>query len=165
MPPWTGYVALTVLCWGTYGVLLHQGSVAMGDPVNGRTKAFLFIGLAYFLVAVLAPLATLVARGASWDLPAAGIGWSLAAGMVGALGAFGVVLAFGAKASPALVMSLVFAGAPLINAAVALTKDGTWSQVRWPFVLGVVLAAVGGGLVTLHRPAATAHAPPPEAPR
>ncbi len=163
MPSWTGYVALTVLCWGTYGVLLHHGSMAMGDPVHGRTKAFLFIGLAYFLVAVLAPLASLTVQGASWEMPAAGIGWSLLAGMVGAVGAFGVVLAFGAKASPSLVMSLVFAGAPIINGIVSITQAGQWGQVRWPFVVGILMAAAGGGLVTVYRPPPVAHAPVPPA--
>jgi hypothetical protein len=160
MPPWTGYVALTVVCWGVYGLLLHAGATSMDDAANGRLKAFLFIGLAYFLVAVLAPLALLVARGASWNLPPVGMAWSLAAGVAGAVGALGVVLAFGARASPALVMSLVFAGAPVINGLVSVTQHGQWGQVRWPFVAGIVLAAVGGGLVTWHRPPPAPHGPP-----
>src|SRR3954451_2579462 len=103
---------LTVASWGVYGIFLHTGQMAMGDPVNGRYKAFLFVGIAYFLTAVLAPLALLVAKGASWAYPARGMGWSLVAGIVGAVGAFGVLLAFGAKGTPAVVMSIVFAAAP-----------------------------------------------------
>ena len=45
-----------------------------------------------------------------------GMVWSLIAGIVGALGAFGVLLAFGAKGTPAVVMAIVFAGAPVVNA-------------------------------------------------
>ena len=34
---------------------------------------------------------------------------------MGAIGAFGVLLAFGAKGTPAVVMSIVFAGAPVVS--------------------------------------------------
>jgi drug/metabolite transporter (DMT)-like permease len=161
---WLAYVAVTVLTWGLYGLLLHTGQQAMGDPANGRYKAFLFVGVAYLLTAVIAPLALLLARGADWHLPARGIGWSLAAGIAGAVGALGVLLAFGARGTPAVVMSLVFAGAPVVNALVAMVLHpprGGWGGVRWPFFLGILLAALGGFLVTLYRPA---QAPPARAP-
>ena len=68
---------MTVVAWGVYGVFLHSGQIAMKDPVHGRYKAFLFVGLAYFLTAVLAPLILLLWRGADWSYPAGGMGWSL----------------------------------------------------------------------------------------
>ena len=92
----------------------------MNDPVNGRYKAFLFVGVAYFLTAVLAPLAVLALNGASWTFTAAGLAGRWWRGSRGA-GAFGVLLAFGAKGTPAVVMSIVFAGAPVVNALYALT--------------------------------------------
>ena len=159
---WLIFALMTVASWGVYGVLLHTGQLAMGDPINGRYKAFLFVGIAYFLTAVLAPLAMLVANGASWKMPASGMAWSLVAGIAGAIGAFCVLLAFGAKGSPAVVMSIVFGGAPIVNALVAITvhpPHGGLSAIRWPFVLGLVLAAAGGYLVTMYRPAS----PPPAA--
>src|SRR5262245_31609659 len=64
---WLMFTLVTVLSWGVYGILLHKGQVAMGDPVNGRYKAFLFVGIAYFLTAVLAPLAMLAARGTAFS--------------------------------------------------------------------------------------------------
>jgi hypothetical protein len=103
----------------------------------------------------MAPLAVLIFNGASWSFPARGILWSTLAGVVGAVGAFGVLLAFGAKGSPAAVMSIVFAGAPMVNATLALILHppaGGWSSLRWQFVLGIVLAALGGCLVTLYKP-------------
>jgi hypothetical protein len=152
---WLIFALMTVGSWGVYGVLLHSGQVAMADPVNGRYKAFLFVGIAYFLTAVLAPLAVLLFNGASWSYPVRGMGWSLLAGLAGAAGAFCVLLAFGAKGSPAVVMSIVFAGAPIVNAFVALAVHppaGGLFNVRWQFVLGIALAAVGGCLVTLYKP-------------
>ena len=163
---WIVWVALTVLCWGTYGLLLHTGQVSMQDRTSGRYKAFLFVGVAYMLVAVAAPIAMLIWQKSDWHFTAAGAGWSLLAGIAGALGAFGVLLAFGAGGSPAAVMSLVFCGAPLVNAALSLLLHppaGGLGRLPWPFVLGVLLAAAGGALVTLYKPALSpplAHAPP-----
>ncbi len=152
---WLGFALVTVCCWGLYGTMLHAGQVAMADPVNGRFKAFLFVGLAYFLVAILAPLLVLKSQGADWSYPAPGMGLSLVAGILGAVGAFGVLLAFGAKGSPSVVMSIVFAGAPIVNAFASMVKHpppGGISSIQWPFVLGILLAALGGCLVTLYRP-------------
>jgi drug/metabolite transporter (DMT)-like permease len=166
---WLAFAMMTVISWGVYGVLLHTGQMAMGDPVNGRYKAFLFVGIAYLLTAVLAPLAFLVANGASWQMPGKGIAWSLLAGAAGAIGAFCVLLAFGAKGTPAVVMSIVFGGAPIVNAIVAVALHppaGGLAAVRWPFLLGILMAAAGGCLVTLYRPEPAApHRPPAAAAR
>ena len=73
----------------------------------------------------------------------------------GAVGAFCVLLAFGARGSPPAVMSIVFGGAPIVNAVVALLMHppaGGWSGLRWQFFLGIALAAIGGCLVTLYKP-------------
>ncbi len=151
---WLLFALMTVVSWGVYGVFLHSGQIAMKDPVHGRYKAFLFVGLAYFLTAVLAPLILLLWRGADWSYPAGGMGWSLFAGIVGAIGAFCVLLAFGAKGKPPEVMAIVFAGAPIVNALYALwlhPPAGGLSAMRPQFFLGIVLAALGGCLVTLYK--------------
>jgi hypothetical protein len=67
-----------------------------------------------------------------------------------------VLLAFGARGSPAVVMSIVFAGAPIVNAACALALHppaGGMRGLRWQFLAGIALAALGGCLVTLYKPA------------
>jgi drug/metabolite transporter (DMT)-like permease len=152
---WLFYALMTVVLWGLYGVLLHSGQTGMADPVNGRYKAFLFVGVAYMLTAVLAPLILLLSRGSEWSFPPGGVAWSLLAGIVGAAGAFGVLLAFGANGSPASVMSIIFAGAPIVNATVALLwhpPAGGLASLRWQFVVGILLAALGGFLVTAYKP-------------
>jgi hypothetical protein len=152
---WLAFALMTVLSWGVYGVLLHTGQLEMKDSVNGRYKAFLFVGLAYFLTAVLAPLVLLIVRGADWNYPKGGMFWSLIAGIAGAIGAFCVLLAFGAKGPPAVVMSIVFAGAPVINSIVAIVQHppaGGLGTIRPQFYLGILLAALGGCLVTYYRP-------------
>lgn len=152
---WLVFALMTVSMWGLYGLFLHAGQNGMADAENGRYKAFLFVGMAYFLTAVLAPLAILVLRGAAWSFPVKGMAWSLVAGLVGAGGAFGVLLAFGAKGTPASVMTIVFAGAPIVNAVLALIlhpPEGGVSSVKPQFFVGIALAILGASLVTLYKP-------------
>jgi hypothetical protein len=135
---WLAFALMTVVSWGLYGAFLHTGQLGMADPVNGRYKAFLFVGLAYFLTAVLAPLLVLKMQGATWTF---------------------VLLAFGAKGTPPVVMSIVFGGAPVVNALYALIlhpPQGGWAGIRWQFYVGLLLAALGGCLVTLYKPPAAA---------
>ncbi|HEX7185917.1 MAG TPA: hypothetical protein VF756_29100 [Thermoanaerobaculia bacterium] len=153
---WLMFALMTVVSWGLYGAFLHTGQIGMADPENGRYKAFLFVGLAYFLTAVLAPLLVLKLQGATWAFPVRGALWSLLAGTVGATGAFCVLLAFAAKGTPAVVMTIVFAGAPIVNALYTILLHppaGGWSSIRWQFYAGLLLAALGAALVTLYKPA------------
>jgi len=87
------------------------------------------------------------------------------AGIAGAIGAFGVLLAFGSRGTPVVVMSLVFAGAPLINALLGSLlhppRDG-WGQVNPLFFAGILLAVAGGYMVARYNPANLA--PPKKAP-
>jgi drug/metabolite transporter (DMT)-like permease len=170
---WLFYTLLTVLSWGVYGILLHKGQTLMrvpgdaaADPATLRYKAFLFVGVAYFLTAVLAPLVLLMSKGQAFSgYTPGGAWWSLIAGIAGAVGAFGVLLAFGARGTPPVVMSLVFAGAPLVNALLGSMlhppKDG-WARVNPLFFAGIVLAVAGGYMVARYNPANLA--PPKKAP-
>ena len=165
--PWYAWALLTVICWGTYGVCMHTGSASMVGPEkqnaeHARIMAFLWVGLAYFLTAEIAPLIILKLKGGPidfWAYPAQGVKWSLIAGILGAFGALGVLLAFGAAPNPPgpgiyvpIVMSIIFAGAPIVNAIVNTTKEGNWPYVKAPFILGIFLAALGGYLVTKNPP-------------
>ncbi len=161
---WLAFALMTVLSWGLYGILLHSGQTAMADKNNALYKSFLFVGLAYFLTAVIAPLCFLVARKATWDFPPQGMAWSLFAGIVGAIGAFCVLLAFGNGGKPGVVMSIVFAGAPIVNAVVALLQHPPaegWGSIKPQFYLGILLAATGGCLVTFYKPPPPKPAPAP----
>jgi drug/metabolite transporter (DMT)-like permease len=153
---WLFYALLTVCTWGLYGVFLHSGQMAMKDPAFGRYKAFLLVGIAYFIVAVLAPLLLMKAQGANWSFPSKGAWISLFAGTLGAVGAFGILLAFGAQGTPAVVMSIVFAGAPIVNAIAGMLlhpPKGGIAAVPWQFYLGIAMAAIGGCLVSYYKPA------------
>ena len=170
---WLVFALLTVASWGVYGVFLHSGQTQMKppgaanvDPALLRYKAFLFVGIAYFLTAVLLPFALLWFKGAAFSgYTAKGMGWSLVAGIAGAIGAFGVLLAFGAKGTPAVVMSIVFAGAPVVNAIYSILihpPAGGWGAIKPQFFLGILLAAAGGCLVTFYKPAPAPAKPKPQ---
>ncbi len=160
---WLVYSLMTAFFFGVYGVALHSGSIGMKDPEAGRYKAFLFVGIAYLVIAVVVPLILLKVQGASFHFPVKGWSWSFVAGLAGALGAFFIIMAFGAKGTPSAVMSIVFAGAPIVNAFVSMSMHpprGGFSGIPIPFMIGVVLAAVGGCLVALYKPAPAPKAPP-----
>ena len=132
----------------------------MGDKENGRIMAFLWVGVAYLLTAVIAPIIILKLKGGPidfWAYPGKGWQWALIAGTLGARGALGALLACGAAPKPTVayvpvIMSVIFAGAPIVNAIVSTTKEGNWPHVKLPFLLGIALAAVGGYLATKHAP-------------
>ena len=167
---WLIFALITVFSWGVYGILLHSGQTAMADKDNALYKSFLFVGIAYFLTAVLAPLAMLVVRKANWNFPVQGMTWSLVAGIAGAIGAFCTLLAFlygrPYGIGPGVVMAIVFGGAPVVNAIVSLIlnpPDKGWTSIKPQFFLGILMAAAGGALVTFYKPAVVPHGPPPAA--
>ena len=167
---WLIFALMTVACWGLYGIFLHQGQVEMQDKGLGRYKAFLFVGIAYFITAVAAPLVVLLVKGADWSMPAKGMWLSLFAGILGAIGAFCVLLAMASgmksmspAAVPIAVMSIIFCGAPLVNAIVSICMDrppGGLASIPWQFFCGICLAALGGFMVVKFKPAGSHGAPP-----
>lgn len=173
MSNWISYALATVFFWGIYGVLIHTGRGFMpmsnpGETANAGIKAFLWVGVAYFVVAIVGPLVVLKMRGASMNFTASGVTWSFIAGVAGALGALYLVLSLGAAAAPvakggggfgaaaaAAVMPIVFGLAPIVNTVTAMIKsppEGGMKAIDVKFYLGCVLAAVGAFLVSKYSP-------------
>ncbi len=165
----------TVLCWGVYSVLLHMGSVEMGkgtagppDLTGNRMKAFLLVGVAYFLVAIVGPVIIMKMRGTPWVFPTGGWAWSLVAGIAGAVGAFFLLMALSSGRDPQesryilplIVPAIVFAGAPIVNTLVSTTKEGNWGYVNMKFIAGIVLAAAGTAMVMKFKPTPPVQAAP-----
>src|SRR5687768_10474684 len=114
---WVLFVAGAVLSWGAYGVLLHQGQVALGNPL----KALLCVGVAYFLIGVLVPVAALSAQGNLSSFNSSGLMTATIAGALGAAGAVCIIYAFRTGGLPVYVMPLVFGGAPVVNVLLTMT--------------------------------------------
>src|SRR4029079_14933263 len=83
---WVAFAIGAALSWGVYGAMLHNGQVKLGNPL----RALLCVGVAYFLIGVLVPVAALWSQG-----QLSGQGFNLAgtttATLAGALGAIGAV--------------------------------------------------------------------------
>ena len=47
------FAGITVLAWGSYGPTIHAGEAGRG---SSKWAAFLCVGLAYFIIAVIIPL-------------------------------------------------------------------------------------------------------------
>jgi uncharacterized membrane protein len=155
-----------VLSWGVYVPVLHQGQASMGDgnPSGGAMRAFLCVGLAYFVTAVVIPLIVLSMGWAgnesldfkdiSGNLKTTALTFATLGGVAGAAGALCIIFSIKFGGSPLFVAPLVFAGAPIVNAIVSViwhwkpgyTKPELMSG--WlTFGAGILLAAVGAGLV------------------
>jgi len=188
---WLLYVLMAGLCWGTYVPLIAFGgknlSFGKNDPMAGRYVAFLCVGIAYVLIAVIFPLARayLVGHAIIPDAqkvgekvitnPNYGLMFALLAGAAGALGALGVIFAT-ASAGPddrMYIAPLIFTLAPLLNTVVSLFWHpsaenpfhfGMPEQMpSWKLFLGVVLVGVGAGLILLSKEEMEPAAKPPTA--
>jgi drug/metabolite transporter (DMT)-like permease len=153
MKLWAWFVLGTILCWGAYVPAIHAGQRAIGGRAPGLW-AFLLVGAAYVLVAVLAPLGLLAWQRELGQPPSArGAGIALLAGALGALGALFVILALRSGGTPLTVPPLVFAGAPVVATLIALLLHPPARAPTWPFFVGIALAAVGAALVLRFKPA------------
>jgi hypothetical protein len=147
---WIVFVAGAVLSWGAYGMLLHQGQVLLGNPL----KALLCVGVAYFLIGVLVPVATLAAQGQMGGFDSRGLMIATIAGALGAIGAACIIWAFRTGGLPVYVMPLVFGGAPIVNVLLSMVLHPPKVAPNPLLYLGFVLTSVGAGMVLYFRPAA-----------
>jgi hypothetical protein len=147
---WILFVAGAVLSWGAYGALLHQGQTQLGNPL----KAMLCVGIAYFLIGVLVPVAGLGAQGQLSGFDRTGLITATVAGALGAAGAACIIYSFRFGGLPLYVMPLVFGGAPIVNVLLTMALHPPKSQVNPMLYLGFVLTAAGAGMVLYFRPRA-----------
>lgn len=150
---WVLFVLGAVLSWGIYGVALHKGQVALGNPL----RALLCVGIAYFLIGVLVPVGALMQQGQSVadgfrGDKVSGAWVATAAGALGAIGAVCIIYAFRTGGSPLYVMPLVFGGAPLVNVITSTILHPPKQAVNPMLYVGFILAALGAGLVLYYRP-------------
>ena len=145
---WVLFVIGAVLSWGVYGVLLHKGGVQLGNPL----KALLCVGVAYFLIGVLVPVATLSAQGGLGSFNTDGLWSATIAGALGAIGAACIIYAFRFGGLPLYVMPLVFGGAPIVNVFFSMMLHPPKNPVNPMLYLGLVFASVGAAMVLYFRP-------------
>jgi hypothetical protein len=169
MPKWLIvllFVAGAALSWGVYVPLVHRAATLL----QSNLRAFLFVGVAYFLVAVLVPIVLIFVM--NWDPTAKAapnfgftpVVWGLVSGIAGAVGALCVIFA-ATNAGPGgaiYVAPLVFGGAPIINTLATIYYFHPVKTLPdWKFFLGLGFAVVGAAMVMLFKPVDEAHATAP----
>lgn len=151
------FIAMTAICWGAYGPVLHKGQVAM---LGSRLRPLICVGLAYFIIGVLVPMALLGALEPDQAFNTKGVLWSLAGGAAGAFGALGVIMAFNFGGKPIYVMPLVFGCAPVINSFVEIVSQDLYAQISPLFYAGLIIVIVGAVIVLVFAPRGAPHGPP-----
>ena len=138
------------LSWGFYGAMLHRGQIKLGNPM----RAMLCVGVAYFLIGVLAPVFMLASQGALGGFNKDGTTWAFVSGTLGAVGALFIIFAFKSGGLPAYVMPLVFGGAPLVNVLVSMWIHPPKTAPNPLLYVGFLVTAAGAGMVLYFKPAA-----------
>jgi len=147
---WVIFVAGAVLSWGAYGVLLHMGQTQLGNPL----KALLCVGVAYFLIGVIVPVASLGAQGNLSNFDTGGLVTATIAGALGAAGAACIIYSFRFGGLPVYVMPLVFGGAPIVNVLVSMAIHPPKQTLNPLLFVGFLFASIGAALVLYYRPTA-----------
>jgi hypothetical protein len=147
---WLVFVVGAVLSWGVYGAMLHQGQTQLGNPL----KALLCVGVAYFLVGVIVPVAALSTQGQLSNFNSAGLWSATIAGALGAIGAVCIIWSFRSGGVPLYVMPLVFGGAPIVNVVYSMVLHPPKAAPSPMWFLGILFASLGAGLVLYFRPQA-----------
>ena len=147
---WVLFVAGAVLSWGVYGVLLHKGGVELGNPL----KALLCVGVAYFLIGVIVPVAVLGPGTSASVFSSQGVLTASVAGALGAIGAACIIYAFRTGGLPLYVMPLVFGGAPIVNVFLSMMIHPPKNPVNPMLYVGLLLVSVGAAMTLYFRPSA-----------
>ena len=145
---WVIFAFGAALAWGVYGPSLHKGQTQLGNPL----KALLCVGVAYFLIGVLVPVASLGSQGGLKGFTSSGFTWATIGGALGAIGAVCIIWAFKMGGSPAYVMPLVFGGAPVINVFVSMAMHPPRQSPNPLLWVGMLMVALGAATVLYYKP-------------
>ena len=166
----------TAFFWGLYGPTI--GNAQIKPNIEGAWspfKPYVFIGIAYLVIAVGGGLAMMKVKGDSFSYSGAVAGapertnfepakWGFLAGALGAAGALCLTTAMmTSRGNALLVMPIVFGGAVSWTAVVSVYKlrgHATISPMLW---VGMVLVAIGIIIVATNTPHGHAPAKPAEA--
>ena len=162
----------TAFFWGLYGPTIGNAQIKGVQPPAGWSpfKPYVFIGVAYLVIAVGGGLVGMKWKGDSYTYSAQvpdtdrthfeAAKWGFLAGSLGAAGALCLTCAMMiSRGNAALVMPIVFGGAVSMTALVSYIKfkDNEISPLLW---VGMLLVAAGVILVAKNTP----HGHAPKAP-
>ncbi len=157
------FALATAIFWGCYGPTIGnaQSPRVDGVPLWSPFKPYVFIGIAYLVIAICGGLAMMAVKGDSFSFTGEyvpTVKWGLLAGTLGAFGALCLTTAMmTSRGNALLVMPIVFGGAVSVSAIVSMLKlhaETTVSPLLW---VGMVLTVVGIVIVAMNTP--HGHAP------
>ena len=156
----------TAIFWGCYGPTIGN---AQAPRVDGQAlwspfKPYVFIGVAYLVIAIAGGLVMMKVNGDSFSysgLYFPTMKWGFLAGVLGAFGALCLTTAMmTSRGNALLVMPIVFGGAVSVTAVVTLLRLGGAVKVNPVLWVGMVLTVAGIVLVATNTPEAHAPASP-----
>lgn len=154
----------TAIFWGCYGPTIGNAQApkpAGGPPLWSPFKPYVFIGIAYLVIAIIGGLIMMKVKGDSFSFggehsPAAK--WGFLAGCLGALGAICLTSAMMiSKGNALLVMPIVFGGAVSVTAIVSVLKLKGHVDISPMLWVGIGLTVIGVVTVAMNTP--HGHAP------
>ncbi|WP_442511003.1 hypothetical protein SH528x_002658 [Novipirellula sp. SH528] len=157
----------TAIFWGCYGPTIGnaQAPKVNGVPMWSPFKPYVFIGIAYLVIAICGGLLMMKMKGDSFSYSGAyfpTMKWGFLAGVLGAFGAVCLTTAMmTSRGNALLVMPIVFGGAVSVSAIVSIFKlhgDVTINPLLW---VGMLLTVVGVVIVAMNTPHGHAAAPKP----
>lgn len=156
----------TAIFWGCYGPTIGNAQTPRVDgrpllPPEGWTpfKPYVFIGIAYLVIAIAGGLVMMKVKGDSFSFSGAHFAtakWGFLAGTLGAAGALCLTTAMmTSRGNALLVMPIVFGGAVTVTALVSVFRlHESVSPLLW---VGMLLTVMGVVIVAKNTP--HGHAP------
>ena len=148
----------TAIFWGCYGPTIGNAQAPRvdGQPLWSPFKPYVFIGIAYLVIAIAGGLLMMKIKGDSFSFSGthfATAKWGFLAGTLGAAGALCLTTAMmTSRGNALLVMPIVFGGAVSVTAIVSVLRfhgPGTISPLLW---VGMLLTVVGVVIVAMNTP-------------
>ena len=161
----------TAIFWGCYGPTIGNAQSPRVDgkpllPPEGWTpfKPYVFIGIAYLVIAIAGGLVMMKVKGDSFSYAGthfATAKWGFLAGTLGAAGALCLTTAMmTSRGNALLVMPIVFGGAVSVTALVSVLRLGGHVQINPLLWVGMVLTVIGVVIVAMNTPHGHASAKP-----
>ncbi|MDF1842143.1 MAG: hypothetical protein P1U77_11965 [Rubripirellula sp.] len=158
----------TAIFWGCYGPTIGNAQAPRvdGQPLWSPFKPYVFIGIAYLVIAIIGGLLMMKVKGDTFSFAGdhfATAKWGFLAGTLGAAGALCLTTAMmTSRGNALLVMPIVFGGAVSVTAIVSVLRlhggAGT-SPLLW---VGMALTVAGVVTVAMNTP--HGHAATPKSP-
>ncbi|WP_168565859.1 hypothetical protein [Crateriforma spongiae] len=159
----------TALFWGCYGPTIGNAATPRGIdgkpllPPEGWSpfKPYVFIGIAYLVIAIIGGIAMMKVKGDSFTYTGAHFAtakWGFLAGTLGALGACCLTTAMmTSRGNALLVMPIVFGGAVTVTAIVSVLRLHESVKISPMLWMGMALTFIGVVIVARNTP--HGHAP------